>query len=515
MKTVVVIPTYDEKDNVEPMAAAVLANPGDIELLFVDDNSPDGTGAIVDAMAARDPRIHCLHRVRKEGLGRAYVAGFAKALELGAERVIQMDCDFSHDPKDVTRLVEASESADLVIGSRYVKGGATPGWPFKRRLISRCGGIFIRTVTGMPLRDPTGGFKCWRASALRAIDFESVASAGYSFQLEMNHRTWKKGLVVKELPITFTDRTRGYSKITGSIAVESVRIAWRLRRWFTFAVAALGSALALAGAEPKAKKPPAPIEWKNIDPAHHLGGRMASPGYLRGKVVMVDCRDYSKPSAIEAAKQMQALWDTFKSKPFVLVGSHRFGDSEVAKRRIKELGITYPVYAGAALAENEPGDGWQGEFIYAIEPIGRRILYTDEYKKATGKVGNAIMAVRVHDSPAQYRYFLDWELVVLPGQAYNTMLDFKKAYPNEFAADYAAKFKEFEANEAIVELAKLENICRQGRDYDSATGGGRLTPERVDLVIEKFSHLKQNANPYIVQEAKNCLADLKWLKATL
>ena len=230
MKTIVVIPTYDEKDNVRPMSEAVLR--GGVEVLFVDDNSPDGTGAVLDELAKGDPRIHVLHRERKEGLGRAYVAGFSRAIELGAELVVQMDCDFSHDPADVPRLVAAcGEGADLAIGSRYVPGGATPGWPLKRRLISRAGGIFIRVVTGMPFRDPTGGFKCWRRSALEKIDFRTVASAGYSFQLEMNHRAWRAGLAVRELPISFTDRVAGYSKITAGIAKESLRIAWRLRRF--------------------------------------------------------------------------------------------------------------------------------------------------------------------------------------------------------------------------------------------------------------------------------------------
>ena len=229
MKTIVVIPTYDERENVSRMAESVCAS--DVEVLFVDDNSPDGTGEVLDSLAAHSPRVHVLHRERKEGLGRAYVAGFAKALELGADLVVQMDCDFSHDPKDVPRLVaECEAGADLVIGSRYVRGGSTPGWPFKRRLISRAGGIFIRTVTGMPLRDPTGGFKCWRKTALEKIDFATVASAGYSFQLEMNHRAWKAGLVVREIPIAFTDRVAGYSKITAGIASESLKIAWRLHR---------------------------------------------------------------------------------------------------------------------------------------------------------------------------------------------------------------------------------------------------------------------------------------------
>ena len=227
MKAVVVIPTYDERENVGPMADAVLAAVPDAELLFVDDNSPDGTGDAIEALMKSEPRIRCLHRTKKEGLGRAYVAGFEAALGMGADRVVQMDCDFSHDPKDLPRLL--AEDADLVIGSRYVKGGGTPGWPFKRRLISRAGGVFIRIVTGMPLRDPTGGFKCWTAAALRKIDFATVASAGYSFQLEMNHRAWKTGCSIREIPIVFTDRTRGYSKITPGIAVESVKIALALR----------------------------------------------------------------------------------------------------------------------------------------------------------------------------------------------------------------------------------------------------------------------------------------------
>ena len=244
MKTMVVIPTYDERDNVKRMADAVLSQPtgrSAIELLFVDDNSPDGTGEAIEELMKGEPRLHCLHREKKEGLGRAYVAGFLKAIELDADLVIQMDCDFSHDPNDIPRLIEAmaasgqtndrtpGQSPDLVIGSRYVAGGDTPGWPFKRRLISRAGGIFIRTVTGMPLRDPTGGFKCWKVSTLKKIDFVTVGSKGYSFQLEMNHRTWKAGCRIKEIPIVFTDRVAGYSKITAGIATESIKIALKLR----------------------------------------------------------------------------------------------------------------------------------------------------------------------------------------------------------------------------------------------------------------------------------------------
>ena len=227
MKAVVVIPTYDERENVEPMADAVLAQSPDVELLFVDDNSPDGTGNRIEELRRSRPRLFCLHRTAKEGLGRAYVAGFEEALRRGADRVIQMDCDFSHDPKDIPRLLAAD--ADLVIGSRYVPGGGTPGWPFRRRLISRAGGVFIRTVTGMPVRDPTGGFKCWCRSALERLDLATVESAGYSFQLEMNHRAWRRGLSIAEIPITFSDRVRGYSKITPAIAVESFKIALKLR----------------------------------------------------------------------------------------------------------------------------------------------------------------------------------------------------------------------------------------------------------------------------------------------
>jgi dolichol-phosphate mannosyltransferase len=224
----VVIPTYDERDNVTPMSEAVLQQGEDFEILFVDDGSPDGTGDVIDSLVKKNPRIHVLHRQKKEGLGRAYVAGFLHALELGARKIVQMDCDFSHNPKDLPRLV--ASDGDLVIGSRYVKGGSTPGWPFKRRLISRAGGIFIRTVTGMPIKDPTGGFKCWKREVLESLDLNSVQSAGYSFQLEMNHRTWKKGFTIKELPISFTDRVQGYSKITPGIAVESVKIAFKLRQ---------------------------------------------------------------------------------------------------------------------------------------------------------------------------------------------------------------------------------------------------------------------------------------------
>ncbi|MBR0198498.1 MAG: polyprenol monophosphomannose synthase [Kiritimatiellae bacterium] len=228
MISFVVVPTYNERENAPLMAKAILDDaPDDLRVLFVDDNSPDGTAAAIEELIPKYfGKLFILKREKKEGLGRAYIAGFRRAIELGAQKIVQMDCDFSHDPKDLPRLLESD--ADLTIGSRYVKGGDTPGWPFKRRLISRAGGIFIRVVTGMPIKDPTGGFKVWKREALEKIEFETVKSAGYSFQLEMNHRAWKNQLKIVELPIIFRDRTRGTSKINASIAFESLKIAFRL-----------------------------------------------------------------------------------------------------------------------------------------------------------------------------------------------------------------------------------------------------------------------------------------------
>ena len=229
MKPIVVIPTYNERENVSAMAEAALANlPSEGEVLFVDDNSPDGTGGIIDALAAENPRIHCLHRTAKEGLGRAYVAGFKEAMRLGADRIVEMDCDFSHPVKRLGDMLAVD--ADVVIGSRYVKGGKCVGWPFRRWLISRCGGLFIRTVTGMPVKDPTGGFKCFKRKVLEEIGLDKIESNGYSFQLEMNHRMWMAGYSIVEIPITFSERRAGYSKISGSIAVESVKMVLKLWR---------------------------------------------------------------------------------------------------------------------------------------------------------------------------------------------------------------------------------------------------------------------------------------------
>ena len=226
--TVVVVPTYNEKENAGAMASAILSHiSSNDRILFVDDNSPDGTGAILDALASSENRICVLHREKKEGLGRAYVAAFARALEMGADRIVQMDCDFSHDPAAIPVLL--ASGADVAIGSRYVKGGRTEGWPFSRMLISRLGALVVRVVTGMPVKDPTGGFKAFTRRALETIHIEDVASMGYSFQLDMNHRAWKRGLSIRELPITFTERRAGTSKISGEIAVESLKMVFRLR----------------------------------------------------------------------------------------------------------------------------------------------------------------------------------------------------------------------------------------------------------------------------------------------
>lgn len=234
MKPIVVIPTYNEKENVAAMAEAVLAQlPPEGRLLFLDDNSPDGTGAIIDGLCEREPRIAVMHRQKKEGLGRAYVAGFAQALAMGATHVVEMDCDFSHDPADLRRMFEAIEGEgkpDVVIGSRYVKGGKCVGWPFKRWFISYFGGRFIRLVLGTPVMDPTGGFKCFRREALEKLgDFSIIRSFGYSFQMEMNYRMWKLGLKLAEIPITFTERRAGVSKISGSIATETLKMVFNLR----------------------------------------------------------------------------------------------------------------------------------------------------------------------------------------------------------------------------------------------------------------------------------------------
>jgi dolichol-phosphate mannosyltransferase len=226
VRTVICLPTYNEKDNVEPMIRALRGlDLEDLHVLVVDDNSPDGTGAIADRLAAEDDRVHVLHRERKEGLGPAYLAGFRRALELGADLVFELDCDFSHDPADVPRLAAATENADLVLGSRYVRGGGTRNWGFVRRFVSRGGSLYAQALLQLGLRDLTGGFKCYRRKVLETIDLDGISSLGYAFQIETTYRTLRAGFRVVEVPITFSDREVGGSKMSKGIVLEAI---WRV-----------------------------------------------------------------------------------------------------------------------------------------------------------------------------------------------------------------------------------------------------------------------------------------------
>ena len=222
-RVTVVIPTYNELENLLHIAPAVTGQ--GYRLLIVDDSSPDGTGELADRLAAKDSRMSVLHRQAKEGLGPAYAAGFDQALEDGADIIIEMDADFSHDPTDLPRLIEALDTgADLAIGSRYVTGGATPDWPMSRRLISKGGNLYARVMLGFPIRDATAGYRAFRADALRALPYKAARSSGYAFQVEMAMRSHEAGLKVVEVPITFRDRTRGTSKMGTEIVLEAMRL---------------------------------------------------------------------------------------------------------------------------------------------------------------------------------------------------------------------------------------------------------------------------------------------------
>jgi dolichol-phosphate mannosyltransferase len=230
----VILPTYNEAENLERIVGRVLEQlPASRRVLIVDDNSPDGTGEIADRLAVSDGSIAVLHRDRKEGLGPAYLAGFRVALDGGAERIIEMDADFSHDPAFLPKLIEATEDADLVIGSRYVPGGGITDWGPMRRFISRGGSAYARVALGLPIRDLTGGFKCFRRVVLETINLETIEARGYAFQVETTYRAIKSGFRVVEVPITFRDRTDGTSKMTKAIVAEAMwRVpAMRLRRW--------------------------------------------------------------------------------------------------------------------------------------------------------------------------------------------------------------------------------------------------------------------------------------------
>ncbi|MDD2598460.1 MAG: polyprenol monophosphomannose synthase [Kiritimatiellae bacterium] len=230
-KTLVIIPTYDEKENVRPIAEAVLKQAPEVNILFVDDQSPDGTGRILDEIVSAEPRVFVMHREKKEGLGRAYIAGFKWALERGYELICEMDADFSHDPKALPALLKAAhDGADLVIGSRYIGGIRVMNWPMSRLLLSTGAGKYVRLITGMPVHDPTGGFKCFRRKVLESIELDKITSNGYSFQIEMNHNAWMKGFKIQEVPIIFEDRVAGYSKMSTDIAFEAFTLVLKL--WF-------------------------------------------------------------------------------------------------------------------------------------------------------------------------------------------------------------------------------------------------------------------------------------------
>jgi dolichol-phosphate mannosyltransferase len=237
--TLIILPTVNERENLPRVAQKLLSLPAGVDVLVVDGNSSDGTGKIADELAAKHPQIHVLHEQKKSGLGRAYIAGFKWALEHGYEFIFEMDCDFSHNPDDIPMFLEAAKSqdADLVLGSRYSGGVRVINWPLKRLMLSRCAGIYVRIVTGMPLTDPTGGYKCFRRRALQSINLDEVQSNGYSFQIEMTHKLWRQGFKITEVPIIFTDRAEGHSKMSGHIVWEALWMVWKLwlqnglRRW--------------------------------------------------------------------------------------------------------------------------------------------------------------------------------------------------------------------------------------------------------------------------------------------
>jgi dolichol-phosphate mannosyltransferase len=235
--TLIIVPTYNERENLLRMAQKLLSLPVAVDVLVVDGNSPDGTGKTADELAAKHPQIHVLHEQKKNGLGRAYVAGFKWALERGYEFIFEMDCDFSHNPDDVPAFLEAARDADLVLGSRYKDGIRVINWPLKRLVLSRCAGKYVKLGTGMPFTDPTGGYKCFRRRALQAINLDAVQSKDYSFQIEMTHILWQQGFRIVEVPIVFTDRAEGHSKMSGHIVSEALWMVWwlwlrnGLRRW--------------------------------------------------------------------------------------------------------------------------------------------------------------------------------------------------------------------------------------------------------------------------------------------
>jgi len=229
IRPLVVVPTYNEAENLPIILSEIHQNLPQAEVLVVDDNSPDGTGRLADEAAKEKPWIHVLHRTEKAGLGKAYLAGFSWALQRSYTHIFEMDADLSHPPGKLPELLAATDDADIALGSRWVRGGATEGWPLKRRLLSRGGSLYARTILGVSVRDLTGGFKCFRRSALEGLGLDEVKTAGYGFQVELTWRALQRGLKVVEVPITFTDRVAGKSKMSGDIFREALLLVWKLR----------------------------------------------------------------------------------------------------------------------------------------------------------------------------------------------------------------------------------------------------------------------------------------------
>jgi dolichol-phosphate mannosyltransferase len=227
-KTLIIVPTYNERENLPALVKRLMALPVTVELLVVDDNSPDGTGKLADEIAAQNPAVHVLHRPGKAGLGRAYCAGFKWALERDYEFIFEMDGDFSHSPDDIPAFLNAAQEANLVLGTRYKNGIRVINWPLRRLMLSMGAGLYVRTITGMPFSDPTGGFKCFRRGALGSLNLEAIQSNGYSFQVELTHKIWRQGLKIAEVPIVFTDRFQGSSKMSSKIVREAFWMVWRL-----------------------------------------------------------------------------------------------------------------------------------------------------------------------------------------------------------------------------------------------------------------------------------------------
>ncbi len=227
-RTLVIIPTYNEKENIRSVIELTLAQAANLDVLVVDDNSPDGTAGIVTEMARANPRVQLMSRAGKLGLGTAYIAGFKWGLSRGYACLVEMDADFSHDPREIPNMQKAIENADLVLGSRYIDGVRVVNWPLSRLFLSKGASYYVRIITGLPVNDPTGGFKCFRRAVLEALDLDAVRSNGYAFQIEMTYDAWMKGFRVREIPITFADRYAGHSKMSGRIVREALWMVWVL-----------------------------------------------------------------------------------------------------------------------------------------------------------------------------------------------------------------------------------------------------------------------------------------------